>query len=102
MVLRLLRPRPDCSSVFRQPGWWASLGSLLGVALAIAAEAAIEFPAPSGIVPLTVLVAWVVLAVTRKWQAEASWIDRAGRLLGLLWLATIPIYLIGFVWPWLR
>ncbi len=102
MVLRLVRPRPGISALFRQPGWWACFGSLLGVVLAIAAEGVIEFPAPSGIVPLTVLVAWVVLAVTRKWQSEASWIDRAGRLLGILWLATIPIYLIGFVWSWLK
>jgi hypothetical protein len=41
---------------------------------------------------------WVALAVSRKWQTERSWIDRAGRLVGVLWLGTIPVYLTGFVW----
>ncbi len=50
------------------------------------------------IVPATVVLAWVVLAASRQWQAEPSWIDRAGRALGVLWIATIPIYLTGFVW----
>ncbi len=61
-------------------------------------ELFIEIPASSVIVPATVVLVWVMLAVTRKWQAEPSWIDRAGRLLGVLWIATIPIYLTGFVW----
>ena len=68
------------------------------VMLGYAEGLVIENPVPSVIVPATVAVAWLVLAVSRKWQAERSWIDRAGRVLGILWLATIPIYLIGFVW----
>ena len=52
---------------------------------------------PSAIVPATVVVAWLALALSTKWKAEPSWIDRSGRLLGLLWAGTIPIYLAGFV-----
>jgi hypothetical protein len=98
MVLRLLQPRPSWQALFRQPGWWACSGSVLGVVLAFGVEFVLLFPAPSVIVPATILVAWLVLGVTRKWKAEPSWIDRAGRLLGVLWLATIPIYVTGFVW----
>jgi hypothetical protein len=43
-----------------------------------------------------------MLGVTRNWKAEPSWIDRAGRVLGALWLATIPIYVTGFVWNYLK
>ena len=48
------------------------------------------FPRRPVIVPATVLVAWLALGLARKWQSEPSWIDRAGRLMGVLWLATIP------------
>lgn len=30
---------------------------------------------------------WVVLAVAGRWRPERSWIDRLGRLLGVLWIA---------------
>jgi hypothetical protein len=98
----MLRPRPGLSALFRQPGWWAGFGSKLGVVLAYTLETLIKFPAPSVIVAVTVLVAWVALGVSRKWTAETSWIDRAGRLMGILWIATIPVYLTGFVWGLLK
>ncbi len=97
-AFRLARPRPAWSVLFRQPGWWACSGSMLGALAGTAAEYCTHSPVPSIIVPVTVMVAWIVLAVSRKWHAEPSWIDRAGRRLGVLWLATIPIYLTGFVW----
>jgi hypothetical protein len=102
MCLRLVRPRPDWHTLFRQPGWWACFGSVLGVVLASAVEIVLLVPAPSVIVPVTVMVAWLVLGVSRKWKAEPSWIDRAGRRLGVLWLGTIPVYLTGFVWKYLN
>lgn len=37
-----------------------------------------------------VAVAWLVLALTRSWRPEPSWIDRAGRVLGCYWIATMP------------
>ena len=98
ICVRLLPPRPPWAAIFRQPGWCACLGSIVGVMLGYAEGVVIENPVPSAIVPSTVAVAWLVLAVSRKWQAEPSWIDRAGRLVGVLWLVTIPIYLVGFVW----
>jgi hypothetical protein len=97
MILRLLRPRPAPSALFRQPGWWACFGSMLGVMLAYTVEIVIECPAPSIIAPATVMFAWLALALSRKWNSEPSWIDRAGRLMGIFWLMTIPVYLTGFV-----
>jgi hypothetical protein len=98
LCLRLLQPRPPWAALVRQPGWWASLGPILGVLLGQAEDLFLDSRASSSvIVPAIVLVAWVALAASRKWQAERSWIDRAGRILGVLWIATIPVYLIGFV-----
>jgi hypothetical protein len=28
---------------------------------------------------------WLALAISRRWRPERSWIDRAGRILGLYW-----------------
>jgi hypothetical protein len=97
-ILRMFPPRPALAVVFRQPGWWACSGAMTGTALAYAAELIIEFPAPSVIVPATVMVAWLGLVASRQWKSESSWIDRAGRLIGIFWLMTIPIYITGFVW----
>ena len=87
---------------FRQPGWWACFGSMLVVVLAFAVELILLVPEPSVLAAATVLVAWLFLGVARKWQSEPSWIDRTGRGLGVLWLGTIPIYLAGFVWNYLK
>ena len=35
---------------------------------------------------LAVTIAWVTLAVSGRWQPEASWIDRVGRLMGCGWI----------------
>ena len=77
-------------------------GAVLGVFLAYAVEMVFLVPGPSAIVPATVLLAWLAAGLTRKWQSEPSWIDRAGRLVGVLWLATIPVYFTGFVWLHLK
>jgi hypothetical protein len=40
---------------------------------------------------IAVTVAWVTLAVTGRWQPEPSWIDRAGRLMGLGWIGLMML-----------
>jgi hypothetical protein len=40
--------------------------------------------ATAGAVGGTVAVAWVLLALSRQWTAEPSWLDRMGRLIGAL------------------
>jgi hypothetical protein len=42
------------------------------------------FSAPCG---FTVAVIWLLLALTGRWRPERSWIDRLGRLLGVVWIA---------------
>jgi hypothetical protein len=38
-----------------------------------------------------VALAWALLAITRRWKSEASWIDRLGRMLGVLWIGMTPL-----------
>ena len=35
-----------------------------------------------------VAAAWLILALSGRWQPEKSWIDRLGRLLGAIWIVT--------------
>ena len=98
MAFRLIHPRPSWSAVFRQPGWWACVGAILGAALGMALETLSGHFVPSVIVPATVVVVWLALALSMKWKSESSWIDSSGRLIGMLWAGTIPFYLAGFVW----
>ena len=53
---------------------------------------------PGGATAAHVLTAagWSVLIFDRRWRPEPSWIDRAGRCLGIYWLAA------GVVIPFLR
>ena len=43
-----------------------------------------------GAVPMT----WILLIATRRWNLEPSWIDRFGRVLGVLWMVCIPAHLV--------
>jgi hypothetical protein len=43
-----------------------------------------------------VLGAWSVMAASRQWRTERSWIDRLGRVLGGIWIALFLIYLYGY------
>ena len=102
LVLRLRRPRPELGLLWRQPGWCGCVAVVAGVAIGLAEEAVVEWPAPTVVVPAAVVIAWLVLLLTRRWSAEASWIDRAGRCLGLAWIAMIPLFVVGFVIPFFR
>jgi hypothetical protein len=42
------------------------------------------FSAPCG---WTVAAIWLLLALSGRWRPEPSWIDRLGRLLGVVWIA---------------
>ena len=50
-----------------------------------------EHPAPA------VAAAWLGLALSRRWRPEPGWIDRVGRLIGVLWLLTLY-----FDWEYVR
>jgi hypothetical protein len=42
------------------------------------------FSAPCG---CTVAAIWLLLVLSGRWRPERSWIDRLGRLLGVVWIA---------------
>lgn len=48
------------------------------------------------IVGAAVLGAWSLMAASGRWKTQPSWIDRAGRVLGLVWIGLFLIYLYGF------
>jgi hypothetical protein len=101
LALRLHRPRPEPGMLWRQPGWCACIAAVTGYVAGMAEEAVIEFECPTVVVPAAVLLAWLVLALIRRWSAEPSWIDRAGRCLGLAWVSMVPLFVVGFVlWNW--
>lgn len=118
-VVRWLPPRPAARRVLRQPGAVASLvvgGSVpLGLALHYL-QKALHVPDPAGGVALlghlaawndaitwaspAVLGGWAALAWSGAWAAERSWVDWAGRVLGVYWLAYAPLSRI--FWPIIR
>jgi hypothetical protein len=113
LVLRLLPPRPSRRHLRRQPGMIASLtvtgtavlgAAFLGIAILVSSNWAIPrfmlwgFRAEFHGLPLVfvpaiqtgLLCSWMTLAVSGRWRAERSWIDRAGRLIGIVWLVGLP------------
>lgn len=41
-----------------------------------------------------VAVCWLILLFSRRWRAQPTWLDRTGRVVGLLWLiAGVPHYM---------
>jgi hypothetical protein len=37
-------------------------------------------------VATAIAVTWAILAIGRRWRSEPTWLDRAGRLIGLAWI----------------
>jgi len=88
LAVRLRRPRPPWGALIRQPGLAACLAMVFGLFWGTGALLT-WFPgrfesvsaAPSA-VGAAVVLAWGMLVLSRKWEAEPGWIDRMGRLLG--------------------
>ncbi|HEX8201705.1 MAG TPA: hypothetical protein VF590_14580 [Isosphaeraceae bacterium] len=107
LALRLRRPRPPLRRLARQPGMVA--GAAVSLVLAVfAAAGALRVALGSSsssawadfvsdfalwveaFVPGSAVAgAWLTLGLGRRWRPEPSWIDRAGRIVGLFWLAQI-------------
>lgn len=103
LAVRFRRPRPPLRRVFRQPGTVACLAvvfswvmSSLPLLLKVFLLTALRPSSPRYGVQIylhstlymgsTVVLAWTVLALARAWRPEASWIDRAGRRLGVTFI----------------
>jgi hypothetical protein len=101
-VLRLLPPRPRFRRLLRQPGTVASTATVLGTIiflLKVLLNDFFNYWEPSGVLqsqalwlirlPLSgeiVAVTWVLLMLSGFWRSEPSWVDRAGRALGVYWI----------------
>ena len=117
--VRLRRPRPRPARLWRQPGFVGLVAAGIVVSVNFVDRVGVEarqhrgvwvgwpsefqttpdylyrFLMPEGWdspqVGPAVASAWAVLALSGRWKAEASWIDRAGRVVGALW---ILVYLV--------
>jgi len=115
-VLRLRQPRPGLPRVFRQPGMAASTAILVYSSFFMTATLISLFLNyfSSGIftqhmfIPMnfvmwililamsfmgiTVFAVWTVLWLIGAWRPEPSWIDRAGRVLGIYWVTNSLLF----------
>ena len=102
LILRLKRPRPPLRSLIRQPGFAACAAPvaffLVSLPLALLAPSGLAGQvieiAGQVLLAAAVPLAWVSLIATRRWDPEPSWIDRLGRILGALWMFSLPAHLV--------
>jgi hypothetical protein len=104
-ILRLRRPRPEMRRLLRQPGMVASTATVIaGCLFVLKFLLSYYLGAPNRPIwtqPLYQLwmtrlpwsgevaaAAWILLWLSGNWHSEASWIDRAGRALGVYWIVT--------------
>ena len=101
-AMRFRRPRPGRRRLMNQPGSVVFTSSLFVVAFAVGAVLVRIAAAPMATSPWmavaatyglchwatgpVVLGGWLVLLLGGRWHPEKSWIDRAGRVLGYLWV----------------
>lgn len=121
--LRLRQPRVRRRLLTRQPGLVACLiavimtafgGAILGVFLFLGSihfdigtarppqvravsDLAEVLALTSPMIQSGVLCAWITLALSGCWRPERSWIDRAGRLLGVLWILGLPFTMMVWI-----
>ena len=89
LLMRFRNPRPPIRVLLKQPGTIAGLAAALGLTLVAGwlhrffysrlVDGMVNPIAVGG----TVALAWVCLALSRKWEPESSWIDRFGRIFGV-------------------
>jgi hypothetical protein len=100
LLIRLRRPRPPLRAMLKQPGTVAGLAVVIGYLLVAGwlhrfYVGGIDFRIGNAIaVGGTVLVAWAILALSRQWESEPSWVDRMGRLIGA---TAIVLAVVAFV-----
>ena len=98
LILRIMPPRPRWRSLFRQPGMIACLtlvvqwllkdsfmllSTVLSTNRYVSVSSYFMGPLYSG---QGVILTWGAMALARIWRPEPSWIDRAGRGIGLLFI----------------
>jgi hypothetical protein len=114
IALRLRRPRPASRRLFAPPGIAACVVALVVMLLKwlecggyvvlhndwvrnvrdispLSLSRVILDATASPVIGYGVAAVWASLALARRWRPEPGWIDRAGRVVGLLWIVLIPI-----------
>jgi hypothetical protein len=115
LAVQLRHPRPRWSRLLRQPGAAACISAVAGSAFALVPfalrylfDVAHGSPWSHGIyveqllffgLPVcgaTVLGSWTSLLLSVGWRPVSSWVDRAGRILGFLWIGTVGLAIESF------
>jgi hypothetical protein len=104
MTSGLLPPRSRLSELCRRPGFTACWVTTLVMAIDAVVMVAMNpdsltsfdkftlcfnfgyFWPTTGQIGFGVLIAWTTLALAGCWRPEPSWIDRTGRVLGIVWI----------------
>jgi hypothetical protein len=104
VLLRLRPPRPRLARLLRQPGIAASVAATSAIALWVPAVGAWatrrNLDEYQSLVFLTISAGsavascWTILLIGGRWRPDPGWGDRVGRVLGIVWLAPIPLYLL--------
>ena len=121
LLHRLRRPRPSLRRLSRQPGFIAGLTTVIVLVIRTAnlfAVAGVQIlNMPKGMflgclryVPMAgeikfvpseigcaVAAVWAIQWLGGRWRPEAGWVDRAGRFMGTMWIATIPLSWFNFL-----
>jgi hypothetical protein len=108
-ILRLRQPRPRYRRLVTQPGFVAclmiTLSTLAGgiLMLSIMAIGGAGWWQNTtellwGCSGSTLVGAWTLQGLGRRWKPEASWIDRAGRFLGVCWILAFVVPIVAGPW----
>jgi hypothetical protein len=105
LLVRLRRPRPSFRAMIRQPGTVAGLAVTFGYFWVRGwvdrfFPGRINFDCVTGMaVGTTVAVTWALLALSRQWKTEPSWVERMGKLIGITAIAAglLAFYKAGFL-----
>jgi hypothetical protein len=102
LVLRLRPPRPPLRRLMRQPGAVAVFAAMMLILVGVIhylldlhnpSLHGVPFEYTSFSLGCGVGAAWWILALSMRWRAERSWIDRLGRVLGAYWIVMVPVIL---------
>jgi hypothetical protein len=97
--LRLVAPRPRWRVLAAQPGLWAC-GAAVGSIFVASWLEALFVGIPAVAIPTSVGLSWLVLGISRRWAGERSWLDRLGRLIGILWIGLALPMGVWHAWCW--
>ena len=112
LLLQLRAPRPHAARLMRQPGAVA-VATAVAYNVVVAGGFALAFFIRAKYKPqwsdytaqaidvhgtaMAITAAWVILALSGRWRAEPTWIDRSCRVIGLAW---IGLWISGDFFDW--